>query len=121
MKQNYICAKSKPQNQMKKILLTLSAACFMFIVACGPSAEEQAAEAKRVADSTAAAIQHVNDSIAAEQQKAMEQMKADSTAAANAAKAVQDSIDASKKKPSAKKTNEQKMKEDKKVLTKQKG
>ena len=88
---------------MKKNLLILSAACFMFVVACGPSAEEQAAEQKRVDDSTAAAIQHINDSIA-EVALAAEAMRIqDSTATANAAKAAQDSIAAAKKKTSAKK------------------
>jgi hypothetical protein len=106
---------------MKKVLLILSAACFMFVVACGPSAEEVAAEKKRVEDSTAAAMQHVNDSIAAVAAEA--QRVADSTAAVAAeAQRVADSTAAAlKAKAPKKKTNEQKMQEDKKILEKQKG
>lgn len=104
---------------MKKVLMILSAACFMFVVACGPSAEETAAEQKRVDDSTAAAIQHVNDSIASATEA---QRVADATAAAAAeAQRVADSTAAAKAKAPKKKTNEQKLQEDKKVLEKQKG
>jgi hypothetical protein len=87
---------------MKKILMILTAGCFIFVVACGPSAEEQAAEQKRIADSTAAAQKVIDDSIATAQQALIEQMRADSIAAAEAAKAVQDSIDAAKKKSTSK-------------------
>jgi len=105
---------------MKKVLLILSAACFTFVVACGPSEQEIADQKKQAVDSAAAA-QHAMDSIADMAQKAMDQFKADSTAKADAEKAVQDSIAAAKNKPVKKKTNEQKMQEDKKVLEKQKG
>ncbi|HLG34966.1 MAG TPA: hypothetical protein VI757_08815 [Bacteroidia bacterium] len=86
---------------MKKVLMILSAACFMFVAACGPSAEEQAKEAQRIQDSTAAAIQHVNDSIAEVAQAAEAMRIQDSTDVANAAKA-QDSIAAAKKKATKK-------------------
>ena len=90
--------------------------------ACGPSAEEKAAAEKAKQDSIAAVQKHTDDSLAAV--AAAEKAKQDSIAnAAAAEKAKADSLAAasSKKKAPAKKTNEQKVKEDKKVLQKQKG
>ena len=87
---------------MKKVLLILSTVCFMFIAACGPSAEEQALQKQHEQDSIAMAQKAIDDSIA-DAMKAIEQKRMDdSTMAANAAKAMQDSIDAAKKKSSAK-------------------
>lgn len=109
---------------MKRITLMILAAGMFAFVACGPSAEEKAAAEKAKQDSVAAAQKMVDDSIAAANaaaaqqamqdsiNMAMEKAKADSIAAAESKK------HASKPKP---KTNEQKVKEDMKVLKKQKG
>ncbi|MBS1763344.1 MAG: hypothetical protein JSS90_00100 [Bacteroidetes bacterium] len=75
---------------MKKSLIALSVAGLFLVSACGPSAEEKAAEAKRVQDSidaanaaAAAAAKATQDSIALvqEQMAAAEKAKQDSIAA----------------------------------------
>ena len=74
---------------MKKVTLTLLSAAMFSLVACGPSAEEKAAQAKHEADSIAAIESaRIQDSIATAQ-KATEDSLA--TVAA-AAKATADSI-----------------------------
>ena len=91
-------------------------------VACGPSADEKAAMDKARQDSIAAVQKAYDDSLAAANKAAEEKAKQDAEAAANMEKARKDSIEAAtKKKTPVKKTNEQKMKEDKKILKKQKG
>lgn len=77
---------------MKKSLLALSVAGIFLLSACGPSAEEKAAEAKRVQDSidavnAAAAEKAYQDSMAmvAEAQAAAEKAAQDSIAAAEEA------------------------------------
>ena len=77
---------------MKKSLLALSVAGLFLLSACGPSAEEKAAEAKRVQDSidavnAAAAEKAYQDSMAmvAEAQAAAEKAAQDSIAAAEEA------------------------------------
>ena len=107
---------------MKRITTMMLAVGMLAFVACGPSAEEKAAIEKAKQDSIAAAQKMVDDSIAAanaamekarmdSMNMAMEKMKADSIAAAEAKKSA-------RPKP---KTNEQKMKEDAKILKKEKG
>jgi hypothetical protein len=117
----YLCPKSKPQSTMKKLLSILLSAGIVMLVACGPSAEEKAAMEKAVQDSIARVQKAMDDSVATVQQAAMEKAKQDSIAAADMEKARKDSMEAAAKKKPMKKTNEQKMKEDKKVLEKQKG
>ena len=74
---------------MKKITLTLLSAAMLSLVACGPSAEEKAAQAKHEADSIAAIESaRIQDSIATAQ-KATEDSLA---AVAAAAQATADSI-----------------------------
>jgi len=89
---------------MKKVFTLVAFATMASFVACGPSAAEQEAAKKKVADSVAQVVEKAKaDSVAAAQAKLAEQAKADSTAKA-AAKA--DSIakaEESKKKPGAKK------------------
>ncbi len=79
---------------MKKSFLMLSVAGIFLLSACGPSAEEKAAEAKRVQDSidaanaaAAAAEKAYQDSLAMvqEQQAAAEKARQDSIAAAEEA------------------------------------
>lgn len=77
---------------MKKSLLALSVAGMFLLSACGPSADEKAAEAKRVQDSidavnAAAAEKAYQDSMAmvAEAQAAAEKAAQDSIAAAEEA------------------------------------
>ena len=92
-----------PKNKMKKIVLSLFAASILCMVACGPSAEEKAANEKKTQDSIAAAQKMVDDSIAAATQAAADKAKAEADAAA-AAKAAADSMEAAaKKKAPAKK------------------
>lgn len=75
--------------QMKKSIGILLGTAMLGIIACGPSAEEQAAEAKRIADST---MQAMTDSL--------NQAKAEADAAMKATEdslkmvAMQDSINA---------------------------
>jgi hypothetical protein len=109
----YFCAVKlnlKYNQKMKKSLLTVAIAGLMLVVACGPSAEEIAAEKKRIEDSIAAVkaaqeaeAKRVADSIAAAEAQAAAEKKRieDSIAAATAAAA-----EAAKKKSSgsAKKT-----------------
>lgn len=78
----------KPKKQkMKKILSLLAIAGTMSIVACGPSAEELAAEKKRIEDSIASFEKMRDDSIAS-YNKVIE----DSIAAFNNNKAAADSL-----------------------------
>lgn len=106
---------------MKKIAYFAFAAGFSLLVSCGPSAEDKMKEEKRIADSVAAAIAHVQDSIAAAQQA-----QADSIAAAQKVvedslrlKALEDSLananaklkKATAPKPAPKKTSEEKKQE----------
>ena len=106
---------------MKKLFSILLSAGIVMLIACGPSADEKAKMDKERQDSLDRVTKAMNDSIAKVQEAAMEKQKADSTAAAQMEKARQDSMEAAAKKKPVKKTNEQKMKEDKKVLEKQKG
>lgn len=78
---------------MKKLLSLIAVAAMFAFVACGPSAEEKAAQEKAIQDSLAQVeAQRVQDSIAAEQAKqdsiaaAEQQRIQDSIAAAEAAK-----------------------------------
>lgn len=64
---------------MKKSLITLMSAALFLVAACGPSAEEKAAEAKRIQDSIDAVV---------------EQARLDSIAVAEEAQRIQDSITA---------------------------
>ncbi len=71
---------------MKKVSLIFTAAAMAFLASCGPSAEEKAAEQKRIDDSIAAAdAARVQDSLAQ-----VEKMKQDSIASAQ--KAMEDSL-----------------------------
>lgn len=100
---------------MKKVMYSLLAGVF-FLAACGPSAEEQAAEQKRIADSVAAAEQtRIQDSLVQ-----AERMYQDSVTAVNArvadslrAVAIQDSIKAANRKPARPKKTEQQIKQEK--------
>ena len=88
---------------MKKVFTLVAFATMASFVACGPSAAEQEAAKKKVADSVAQVVEKAKADTVAAQAKLAEQAKADSTAKA-AAKA--DSIakaEESKKKPGAKK------------------
>ncbi|MFN8153435.1 MAG: hypothetical protein U0Y08_04005 [Bacteroidia bacterium] len=103
---------------MKKVIYLIAGVAVTLVAACGPSAEEKAAEEKRVQDSIAGvaaaeAAARVQDSImkveaATKDSLALiEKQQADSIAA----KATADSIAAAKKKavkPAPKKTPEQK-------------
>lgn len=82
---------------MKKSMITLLSAGLFLVAACGPSAEEKAAEAKRIQDSIDAVVEQARlDSIAlAEEAQRIqdsitnalaEQARLDSIAAAEAAK-----------------------------------
>jgi hypothetical protein len=86
---------------MKKMTIIAGLAISSLFVACGPSAEQKAADAKRVADSTANAMmeQAKADSLkmAAEASANMEKMKMDSIAMADKAKMMEDSIAAAAK------------------------
>lgn len=62
---------------MKKSMITLLSAGLFLVAACGPSAEEKAAEAKRIQDSIDAVV---------------EQARLDSIAVAEEAQRIQDSI-----------------------------
>ena len=106
---------------MKKLLSILLSAGIVMLIACGPSAEEKQAMDKARQDSLDLVKKAYDDSVGKVMQAQMEKEKADSTARADMEKARQDSTEAAAKKKSTKKTNEQKMKEDKKVLDKQKG
>lgn len=107
---------------MKKVLSILTVAFVATLVSCGPSAEEKAAMEKAKQDSIAAMQKAYDDSVMTVNAAATEKMRQDSMTAANMEKARQDSMAAAaKKKAPVKKTNEQKMKDDKKVLQKQKG
>jgi hypothetical protein len=81
---------------MKKMTIIAGLAISSLFVACGPSAEQKAADAKRVADSTANAMmeQAKADSLkmAEEAMANMEKMKADSIAMAGKAKMMEDSL-----------------------------
>jgi hypothetical protein len=81
---------------MKKMTIIAGLAISSLFVACGPSAEQKAADAKRVADSTANAMmeQAKADSLkmAEEAMANMEKMKADSIAMADKAKMMEDSL-----------------------------
>jgi hypothetical protein len=81
---------------MKKMTIIAGLAISSLFVACGPSAEQKAADAKRVADSTANAMmeQAKADSLkmAGEAMANMEKMKADSIAMADKAKMMEDSL-----------------------------
>lgn len=112
---------------MKKVFTLISAFAFVAMIACGPSAEEKA-KAEQMAKDSAAAAQATADSLAKieSDRMAAEKMMQDSINAVN--KAMQDSMSAKMmemdKKMNAKpkvKTQEQKMKEDKKVFQNQKG
>lgn len=82
---------------MKKLLSLIAVAGIFTFVACGPSAEEKAAEEQRIQDSIAQVEQQrINDSIAA-----VEQAKQDSIAAAEQQR-IQDSIAAAEAKPAKK-------------------
>lgn len=70
---------------MKKLVYLLSAVAISLVTSCGPSAEEKAAEEKRIQDSIAAAEAHVQDSIAQ-----VEAARQDSIMAAQ--KAAEDSL-----------------------------
>ena len=107
-------------------LLTLALAGTALFTACGPSAEEKAAQEQAMKDSIAAAEQARADSLIAAQQKAME----DSLAAVKAyedslaaVKAYEDSIAAAKSnKPRPKpKTVPQKINEETKKATQGRG
>lgn len=104
---------------MKKVIYLIAGVAITLVAACGPSAEEKAADEKRVQDSIAAAAAaeaaaHVQDSIMKVEAAikdsiaAVEKAQADSLAQ----KAMQDSIAAAKKKAvkpaPPKKTPEQK-------------
>ena len=107
---------------MKRIITIMLAAGMLTFVACGPSAEEKAAAEKMKQDSIASAQKMVDDSIAAvnaaaekaaqDAMMAAEQAKADSIAMAEAAK---------KHAVKPKKTNDQKIQENKKIAKKEKG
>lgn len=91
---------------MKKVVYLFSAAVLTAIASCGPSAEEKAAEEKRIQDSIAAVESaRIQDSIAQ-----AEKLVQDSIAAAQKAmedslrmKAIEDSIAAAAKKSSVSK------------------
>lgn len=69
---------------MKKVFLLVCMAALGTIVACGPSAEEKAAEAKRVQDSIDAA----DAAMKAAEEAAMAAAMADSSALADTASAI---------------------------------
>lgn len=73
---------TNPKNKMKKVLSTLLVAGMFAVVACGPSAEEKAAQEKAVQDSIATAEQAAK--AAAEQAAMQDSMSAvvDTAAAA---------------------------------------
>lgn len=108
---------------MKRFTYMILSVGMMGLIACGPSAEEKAAAEKAKQDSIAAAQKMIDDSIAAvnaaaekamqdSMNMAMEKAKADSIAASEAA---------IKNKARPKKTNEQKIQENKKIAKKEKG
>lgn len=105
---------------MKKIQSILLVAFIATMVSCGPSADEKAAMEKAIQDSIAVVQKAYDDSLEAAASMAMEKVRQDSIAGSMMEQARLDSLAASKKK-TVKKTNEQKIKEDKKVLQKQKG
>ncbi len=72
---------------MKKNLLTMFASGLMLLSACGPSAEERAAEQKRIQDSIAEAQRLAEEAMRMEQQRIQ-----DSIAAAMEQQRIQDSI-----------------------------
>ena len=86
---------------MKKLMYVLLSAGIAVLVACGPSAEEKAAQQQAEQDSIAKAQKAIEDSIAMVQQAAEAQRVADSTNAANMEKARMDSIAATQKKKSS--------------------
>lgn len=86
---------------MKKLFAVLAVAGLAF-VACGPSAEEIAAEEKRVQDSIAAEEQRVQDSIALAEAEAA-RIAAEEAAAVAAAEA--EAAQNAAKKATAKKSN----------------
>lgn len=77
-KMMYFCVPNpKFRETMKKSIITLLSAGLFLVAACGPSAEEKAAEAKRIQDSIDAVV---------------EQARLDSIALAEEAQRIQDSI-----------------------------
>lgn len=97
---------------MKKVALSLLAGAF-FIASCGPSAEEQAKEQQRIADSAVAAEQaRIQDSLAQAEKMAQEALALEAQRVADSTRQafVADSIAKASKKPAApkpKKTQEQ--------------
>jgi len=91
---------------MKKLIYLFSAVAMSLVVSCGPSAEEKAAEEKRVNDSIAAATEaRIQDSLAVVEAARQDSLMAVQKAAEDSLRAVAiaDSIAAAtKKKPAAK-------------------
>ncbi len=107
-----MCLKS--ENHMKKLIYLFSAATMTFVISCGPSAEEKAAEEKRIADSIAAATEaRIQDSLALVAAAVQDSLAAVQKAAEDSLRevAIADSIAAAKKKstpkPQPKKSPEQ--------------
>ncbi len=89
------------QNNMKKTTYLLAISSIFLAVSCGPSAEEKAAEEKRLADSVAAATAaRIQDSLAVVEAARQDSINAAMQAQADslAAKAAADSAAAAQKK-----------------------
>lgn len=106
---------------MKRITYFILSAGFVALISCGPSAEEKAAEQKRIQDSAAAAQKAIDDSIMTANAAAEKAMQ-DSMMAVRE-RFIADSVEAAQKaKPRSKpKTQEQKKEEDRKSINKEKG
>lgn len=66
--------------KMKKLLIVMIAGAMFAVVACGPSAEEKAAQEQARLDSIAKVEQAIQDSIAAAEAAAAEAAAMDTTA-----------------------------------------
>jgi hypothetical protein len=100
---------------MKKVMYSLLAGVF-FLAACGPSAEEQAAEQKRIADSVAAAEQaRIQDSLMQAEKMYQDSIALVATRVADSLRAVaiQDSINAANKKPARPKKSQEQINQEK--------
>ena len=102
---------------MKKLVYLLAGVAITLVTSCGPSAEEKAADEKRVQDSIAAAEAHVQDSLAQVEVARQDSLNAVAKAAEDSLrnKALQDSLDQANAKlkkatakPAPKKSPEQK-------------
>ncbi|MBK7887833.1 MAG: hypothetical protein IPJ86_11225 [Bacteroidetes bacterium] len=79
---------------MKKLVYLMSAVAISLVTSCGPSAEEKAAEEKRIQDSIAAVEAHVQDSIAQVETARQDSIMASQKAAEDSLrmKAMEDSL-----------------------------